>query len=363
MAPARGALLLWAFAPLLAVAEEKAVPKGHLEPFGGWMEGKPIEEVTDVPTPLDFHNTYALSDKGQGRPVVLRGAALSMPAMRWDSDAVLMEKYPNVKITGVEYNLKETRAGGFVDGMNKLSQFLAKYNDTDMYMVSKVPPEMQADLELPKPMKCGGHTKFLDTTNLWIGKGGSKSVIHYDDQDNFNCLFGGRKTFKFVHPKYKKGFEKHPNSPKNKYGWTDADMDKKAVGYGGFFGKIDVDKVDLIKWPGWSTVEWSYVDLNPGDCVYIPYQWYHQASAAPVRSINVNLWYWRPAVFDEQSCKDSKAEDPMRTWDECTYGFDPGGGHVGKLPKGKPCKKCTKCKTMTAVKARHAKNAKKGEEL
>ena len=43
-----------------------------------------------------------------------------------------------------------------------------------------------------------------------------------------------------------------------------------------FFGRIDVDKVDLVKFPKWKDVEWWYVDLDAGDCVYIPSNWYHQ---------------------------------------------------------------------------------------
>ena len=31
--------------------------------------------------------------------------------------------------------------------------------------------------------KRGGYLSFLDVANVWMGRGGSKSVIHYDDQD------------------------------------------------------------------------------------------------------------------------------------------------------------------------------------
>lgn len=94
-------------------------------------------------------------------------------------------------------------------------------------------------------------------------------------------------------------------------------------------GGIDVDRMDLIKrlelytkiacsvrYPGWREVEWSYADLEPGDCrepkriaskslcevftsrtsgrgasettVYAPR--YHQVTAYPGRSINVHVW-------------------------------------------------------------------------
>merc|ERR1712118_550837 len=34
--------------------------------------------------------------------------------------------------------------------------------------------------------------------------------------------------------------------------------------FGGFFGRVDVDAVDLIKYPKWAEVEWWYADLEAG---------------------------------------------------------------------------------------------------
>ncbi|CAJ1413768.1 unnamed protein product, partial [Effrenium voratum] len=112
-------------------------------------------------------------------------------------------------------------------------------------------------------------------------------------------------------------------------------------GYGAFM-RIDVDKVDLIKYPGWRDVKWSYADLRPGDCIYIPYQWYHQVTAKPGRSINVHVWYWRPAAFDAESCKSGAGPT---TFADCSWGYEPKKGHLGKVQKGG--KKPTKCKKAT----------------
>merc|ERR1719502_610719 len=176
--------------------------------------------------------------------------------MKWQSDDVLMKKYGKEKITGVEYNLKETRAGGNVEGMNTMKDFLNAYNTTDIYMVSEVPKKMRHDVKFLPCLRCGGFLNFLDVNNMWVGRGGSKSVIHYDDQDNINCIFSGYKRFVFMHPKYKKVFEANPNTKKNKFGWVDTELDRSIPGYGAYF-KLDVDKMDLIKYPGWRDVEWS----------------------------------------------------------------------------------------------------------
>merc|ERR1712216_218863 len=240
-------------------------------------------------------------------------------------------------------------AGGNVKNMNVMKDFLNAYNTSDIYMVSVVPKNMKFDVELLPCMSCGGYTHFLDVPNMWMGRGGSKSVIHYDDQDNINCLFAGHKRFLFMSPKYKKQFEAHPNSKKNKFGWVDTDLDQRVKGYGAFMGKVDVDKMDLIKYPGWSDIDWTYADMYPGDCLYIPFQWYHQVTAAPMRSINVHVWYWRPAKFDEKSCEAASAEKDQFSFGDCTWGFEPQeGGHLGFKSKGG--KKLTKCKKKASKK-------------
>lgn len=344
--------LLSSFAMALATETLKEAPKGHLEPFGGWMDGKPIEERTTIPEPLDFFNEYCNSDNGAGKPVVFRGAANSMKSSKWGTDDDILKKFAKEKVTGVEYNLKETRAGGNVPKINTMGKFLGQYNKTDIYMVSVVPDEMKKDVSFLPMLRCGGYLNWLDTNNMWYGRGGSKSVIHYDEQDNINCMISGKKRFVFMHPRYKKYFEAHPNTDKNKFGWVDTELDRKVKGYGAFMGKLDIDKMDLIKYPGWSKVKWSYVDLVPGDCLYLPYQWYHQVTAEPMRSINVHLWYFRPKTFDSKSCEgDAGAaayiENPTALSD-CTWGYEPRQGNVGfKEKKGK---KPTVCKTSAVKK-------------
>ena len=41
-------------------------------------------------------------------------------------------------------------------------------------------------------------------------------------------------------------------------------------GYGGF-AVLDVDKVNLIKYPEVKEVHWQYANLTPGDCLFLPY--------------------------------------------------------------------------------------------
>lgn len=328
-----------------ATAEDApATPPGHLQPFGGWRPGEPIEERNDVPGPKEFYDKYCSVDGGVGKPVVFRGAVSGMDAMKWNTDDYLLQHFGNEKIDGVEYNLIETRAGGHAQNIKTVRAFLDEYNTSDIYMVSKVPKKMARDVSFLPCLHCGGYLKFLDVMNLWMGRGGSSSVIHYDDQDNINCMIDGRKRFVFMHPSYREKFEKHPNTKKNKFGWVDTDLDNTIPGYGAFM-RLDAQRMDLIKHPGWVDVRWSYVDLEPGDCVYIPFQWYHQVTAKPGRSINVHIWYWRPERFLENSCAfdgEAMPEGPAPVLADCSWGYEPPDGHLGKVG-GKQRKKHTMC--------------------
>lgn len=43
--------------------------------------------------------------------------------------------------------------------------------------------------------------------------------------------------------------------------------------YAGAFeeeGTINVEAMDLLTYPGWSTLEWWDVQLEPGECLFLP---------------------------------------------------------------------------------------------
>lgn len=286
-----------------------------------------------MPHPWEFYNRYSIADNGAGRPLVLRGAARRMAAMRW-SDALLLAKHAAAKISSVEVGLKETRVGGLAGGHWKLADFLSLYNHSDIHLVSPVPSSMQREVELLPLLSCGGFANFLGTHRLWVARGGSRSVVHRDDAENINCLFAGKKQFALVHPSLRALAEKHPNSPSppDRFGFLDTRLDPDVPGYGAFFGRLDVDAMDLIKFPGWKDVDWHRADLIAGDCIYIPHGWYHHVRAGPSRTVNAHVWYWRPEKFDSRSCE-RPAYIPGRhvRFSDCSWGYEPppGGQPLG----------------------------------
>jgi len=343
--PGRRRALTVLVGAVCGAADPASLP-GHLKPLGEQHPTNGHIKTWEAPwpTPEEFFE-ISTKDKGYGEPILFKGLAKAMPAYDlWATDEQLLQRHGKEKVAGVEYDLKETRAGGQAEHIKNLGQFLKEYNKSDIYMVSSpISAKMQADVSYPEFMSCGGYLNYLDANTLWVGRGSSKSVVHYDDQDNLNCMVAGRKRFMIYHPKWKKQFEAHPNSPKNGFGWVDTDLDKKVKGYGAFM-KLDVDSIDLTKTPRWSEVDWWYADLEPGDCLYLPFQWYHQVTAHAGRTINVHTWYWRPKKFDKKSCETARnnGELPKYHYNECTFGYEPPSGHLG-VKKGKTTK-CQKKK-------------------
>ena len=55
-------------------------------------------------------------------------------------------------------------------------------------------------------------------------------------------------------------------------------------GYGGF-ATLDVESVNLIKYPEFKEVTWQYANMTAGDCLFLPYSEY----AANFTSTNIPL--------------------------------------------------------------------------
>lgn len=40
----------------------------------------------------------------------------------------------------------------------------------------------------------------IDAVNLWMGAGGQKTPVHFDNQENFLCMVDGRKKIRLYEP-------------------------------------------------------------------------------------------------------------------------------------------------------------------
>jgi hypothetical protein len=231
-----------------------------------------------------------------GRPVVLRGAARGMRAFSvWQAGRAAVVGAGGLggdDAVDYEVGRRETRrttkakvAADEGQQALPLRQFLARVEGgADLYAVSRPTQAMLAATELLPALGCGGFTAALSATTMWLSAGGTKSVVHKDGKDNMNCLFAGHKRIAFWHPKYQGVIESAA------LGWRDNRKGPPADGdgvprygaYAGAFGEaatIDVTAVDLARFPGWASLQWSEAEVQAGDCVFIPTGWYHHVDS------------------------------------------------------------------------------------
>lgn len=118
---------------------------------------------------------------------------------------------------------------------------------------------------------------------MWICNA-AKVATHNDELENIACVVAGRRTFTLFPPEavadlYMGPFELTP-------GGTPISM-------------VHVTAPDLERYPRFvQALEVAQVaELDPGDALYIPYQWYHHVEAFDAVNILVNYW-WDPARQD-----------------------------------------------------------------
>ena len=153
---------------------------------------------------------------------------------------------------------------------------------------------------------------------MWFSSGGTKSVIHNDDQDNINCVLSGKKRLVMMHPRSKLVIEEKA------YGWVVAKEDIPAA-YGAYSG-LNVEAMDLQKYPAWRGVEWYDVQIEQGDCLYIPSAWYHHVQSDDERNLAINLWWWRNDQLNSTGTTSFECDlvNINMTLADCKFGYDLG---------------------------------------
>ena len=58
-------------------------------------------------------------------------------------------------------------------------------------------------------------------------------------------------------------------------------MAEDDKGYGGF-ATLDVESVNLIKYPKFKEVKWQYANMTPGDCLFLPYGEYASITSTTI---------------------------------------------------------------------------------
>ncbi|XP_045180369.2 uncharacterized protein LOC123539702 [Mercenaria mercenaria] len=261
------------------------IPEGHLRPLG-WQkkpEGK-VREEKDAVTPPTFHMRYVKNS----RPVVLRGLLKHAPvAEKWEEDSYLKEKYGKLNVTITvkkEVFNKESQR-------NKrrmlFKKFLLDYMYENWYLSSTVHEDMMAELPLPNVLSCGSYKERLTEAELWMSSGGTSSLLHSHGDNNVHCVLDGRKDFILIDPKHKEVFkfqETYPNS-------------------GSGHSPMDMEMINVFKYPKISQTPWIWSTLLHGDCIYVPAGYLHQVRSYG-RGISFTVQFAPVPEFESAGCKE-----------------------------------------------------------
>ena len=250
------------------------------EPTPVFQLPRRVGEAASLP-PADWRHLLATHAPcgAAGRPAVLRGSAWQMvPPQQW-SDANLSSRYADARLSAVELSTKERRRSEPRRRV-PLPDFLrwAQQNES-VYAVSKLPRQMRGDVVLPQPLACGGALDRLSEAVLWLSPGGTKSVIHADPHDGLLCALDGSKRLALWHPRHQ------PEIETRRSGWEEGDS---------FASQVDVDAVDLARFPAWGRLPWEEATIESGDCLFLPTGWYHFVHSSAGRNLALTVAWERP---------------------------------------------------------------------
>ncbi|XP_002734508.1 tRNA wybutosine-synthesizing protein 5-like [Saccoglossus kowalevskii] len=273
-------------------------PRGHLQPFGSHADPSVItDELDTVPNSLKFYENYVKPQK----PVVFRGAAKQSRAYHEWTEEYLINEYGDltVRLEARHEGNKDIPPGeGGLLGRDTVKHFIENYQNIDGYIISQVPGPMERDVSIPPCLLCGTFTNGIQEVHLFLSAGGGKTLVHQDPYENIHCVFNGTKKWILVHPDQTDLIYLSPSSLEE---------------FGGY-SLIDVDAVDLIKYPKIQQVKYAILTLNKGDCIYMPSGYLHQVRSNGLMNSAVAIWFsffTKSHPFEGADCNKDLEFKPM----------------------------------------------------
>nr|XP_022334694.1 uncharacterized protein LOC111131451 [Crassostrea virginica] len=264
-------------------------PRGHLLYFGSHQpaEGE-IETLGEFPTPEDFYEIYVSTRI----PVKFRQVLTSrnMPAMGLWTDQYFNTTFPR-EIMYAEYGKKEDMDNSY--RYYRMEDFLYDYTFKDIYMFQDIPKSMKGNVSVPFCLRCA-FERTLQRVILWMSSGGIQTVFHKDVFDSLYCLLDGNKDFFLVDSSQSELVEKRH--------WNEA----------GGYSEVNVEEVDMFRFPEFQSLPWWKSSLAPGDCIYIPKAWYHHTRSEEHRTLALSYRFLRPPYFNVSGCPRVQSIEKIR---------------------------------------------------
>ncbi|MEM7151693.1 MAG: cupin-like domain-containing protein [Myxococcota bacterium] len=238
------------------------------------LDSIPIPRV-DAPSPEVFVRDYVR----RSRPVVIRGAIDDWPALeRWTPQG-LVEAFPGRSLPSIP-----VRDGNAVfdpnTGIDYAPVDLANYvrdveaGTAGRYVVFRVHehlPELMNDIRTPRYLERARWRR----SRFWFAPRDVGGVLHRDLPHNLYAQVQGRKRWMLVS---RREFTRvYPYPP-----WSGVPN----------YCRASVEAPDRDRFPRLQGVTVHDTTLAPGELLYIPSLWWHQARSVDT-SISINLWWVR----------------------------------------------------------------------
>jgi hypothetical protein len=305
---------------------------------------QPIKVWRDV-TPAIFHDEI----RAVAAPAVMKGLVSDWPLVRAGQQGnvacadylramAVRKPVPHVRAApeteGRLHYGDDMRVPNFLRSTSPLADFL----DALIAETGKSRPDVIAvqGLAAPEhlPEFAGANSlAILPHTvipRLWIGNA-AKVAIHHDPSENVACVGAGRRRFTLFPP------DQVSNLYMGPFHITPAGTQVSMVHL------TNPDHERFPRFAGALEAALTAV-LEPGDAIYIPFQWYHHVEALDGVNVLVNYW-WDPARTDIGSAWDvlmhgmmtlrNLPPDQRRAWRAMFdhYVFLSGGDPAGHLPE------------------------------
>lgn len=225
------------------------------------------------PSPAAFDSDFVRASK----PVILQRAIDDWPALRkWSTE------YFKREFGERELPIIHEKDGSHYDAQSGLHYGRIRFGDycdlladdtpQALYMsvrVHEALPELFADIHRPAYMATARWTR----SRFWMGGPGAKGPLHRDLPENLYAQVRGRKRFLLLDRRLTGMVHRHafrsgvPN-----------------------YSPVDAEDPDLSRFPRFRGAPLLHADLEPGDLLFIPSMWWHQARSLTM-SMAVNLWW------------------------------------------------------------------------
>ncbi|XP_031551013.1 uncharacterized protein LOC116288376 [Actinia tenebrosa] len=265
---------------------------GHLQPFGShWPPDVATQELDTVPHPREFWENFVKPRKA----VVFRGAAKNSRAFHLWTEEYLISEYGNLTVrleARAEENSKVPVGGQGILGRDTVEHFITNYQTMDAYVISQIPQPMEGDIAIPPCLRCGSFAESIQEVHLFLSAGGGKTKIHRDPYSTIHCVFNGTKDWLMI------------DRSQTDLLYMSEDSRFELGGY----SYIDVDAVDLMKYPKIKDVRYSKVTMEAGDCIFVPGGLWHQVRSRGYMNTAVSIWFSRIYQFSDKGCDEAQIE-------------------------------------------------------